>query len=260
MESFDAPAVSGLSGRVAVITGAGQGLGRAFAHAFAAAGAIPIIAEVDAAKAAKVATEISALKRRVLAVPCDVTDGDSVAAMAKRVLTEFGHIDILVNNAAIFSTIVMRPFDEIPLSEWERVLRVNVTGVFLCCAAVAPIMREARWGRIINMSSGAVTLGRPNYLHYVTSKSALIGMTNSLARELGGSGITVNAIMPGPIFTEIPRATVTPEQKEKLVAAQCIARPQTPDDLLGTVLFLASDASAFLTGQSITVDGGCTHP
>jgi NAD(P)-dependent dehydrogenase (short-subunit alcohol dehydrogenase family) len=154
----------------------------------------------------------------------------------------------------------MRPFDEIALSEWERVLRVNVTGVFLCSAAVAPIMREARWGRIINMSSGAVTLGRPNYLHYVTSKSALIGMTNSLARELGGYGITVNAIMPGPVFTEIPRATVTPEQKEKLVAAQCIARPQTPADLLGTVLFLASDASAFLTGQSITVDGGCAHP
>jgi NAD(P)-dependent dehydrogenase (short-subunit alcohol dehydrogenase family) len=129
-----------------------------------------------------------------------------------------------------------------------------------CFAAAATIMRKAQWGRIINMSSGAVTLGRPNYLHYVTSKSALVGMTNSLARELGGHGITVNAIMPGPVFTEIPRATVTPEQKERLVAAQCIQRPQKPDDLFGTVLFLASDASAFLTGQSITVDGGCTHP
>jgi 3-oxoacyl-[acyl-carrier protein] reductase len=260
MDSFDAPAVAGLNGRVAVITGAGQGLGRAFAHAFAAAGAVPIIAEVDAAKAEKVAAEIATMQRRALPVRCDVADASSVAAMTKRVVAEFGRIDILVNNAAIFSTIVMRPFDEIPLPEWERVMRVNITGVFLCCAAVAPIMRQARWGRIINMSSGAVTLGRPNYLHYVTSKSALVGMTNSLARELGGHGITVNAIMPGPVFTEIPRATVTPEQKQKLVAAQCIARPQTPDDLLGTVLFLASDASAFLTGQSITVDGGCTHP
>src|SRR5262249_41369398 len=155
----------------------------------------------DEAKAANVEGEIAALQRRALAVPCDVADADSVAALTKRVLAEFGRIDILVNNAAIFSTIVMRPFDEISLSEWERMLRVNVTGVFLCCAAVAPIMREARWGRIINMSSGAVTLGRPNYLHYVTSKSALIGMTNSLARELGGYGITVNAIMPGPVFT-----------------------------------------------------------
>jgi NAD(P)-dependent dehydrogenase (short-subunit alcohol dehydrogenase family) len=260
ISSFDSPVTDGLRGRVAVVTGAGQGLGRAFAHAFAAAGAVPVIAEVDDAKAARVEAEITALQRRALAVRCDVAEPDSVAAMAKRVLGEFGRIDILVNNAAIFSTLAMRPFDQIPLAEWERVLRVNVTGVFLCCGAVVPVMREAKWGRIINMSSGAVTLGRPNYLHYIASKSALIGMTNSMARELGGFGITVNAIMPGPVFTEVPRATVTPEQKERLVAAQCIQRPQTPDDLLGTVLFLASEASAFVTGQSITVDGGCTHP
>lgn len=260
MSSFDQAVTTDVRGRVAVITGAGQGLGRAFAHAFAAAGAIPVIAEVDGAKGAKVEAEIAALQRRALAVPCDVTEPQSVAAMATRVLSEFGRIDILVNNAAIFSTLVMRPFDQIPLAEWERVMRVNVTGVFLCCGAVVPAMRQARWGRIINMSSGAVTLGRPNYLHYIASKSALIGITNSMARELGGYGITVNAIMPGPVFTEIPRATVTPEQKERLVAAQCIQRPQIPDDLVGTILFLASDASAFLTGQSITIDGGCTHP
>jgi NAD(P)-dependent dehydrogenase (short-subunit alcohol dehydrogenase family) len=257
---IDKVIASGLEGRVAFVTGAGQGLGRAFAHAFAAAGAIPVIAEIDAAKAERVAGEIVRLHRRAFAVPCDVGDDLSVAAAVDRVQREFGRIDILVNNAAIFSTLAMRPFEEIPLDEWEKVMRVNVTGVFLCSRAITPVMRNARWGRIINLSSGAVTLGRPNYLHYVASKSAIIGMTNSMARELGGHGITVNAIMPGPVFTEIPRATVSPEQKEKLVAAQCIHRPETPEDLVGTVLFLASDASAFVTGQSITVDGGCTHP
>jgi 3-oxoacyl-[acyl-carrier protein] reductase len=120
-------------------------------------------------------------------------------------------------------------------------------------------MRRTKWGRIINMASGAVTLGRPNYLHYITSKAALVGMTRSMARELGCDGITVNAILPGATFTEIERKTVTPEQKERIVAMQCIPRPEVPEDLIGTVLFLASDASAFLTGQALTVDGGATH-
>ncbi|MBI3707807.1 MAG: 3-oxoacyl-ACP reductase FabG [Proteobacteria bacterium] len=251
---------TGLEGRVAIITGAGQGIGRVFAGAFAAAGGIPVVAEIDAAKAQQVADEIAAGGARARAVTTDVADPASVQTMADIVLRELGRIDILVNNAAIFSTIKMRPFDEIPLEEWERVLRVNVTGVFLASRAVAPAMRRAGWGRIINMSSGAVTLGRPNYLHYIASKAALIGMTRSMARELGGHGITVNAILPGATFTEIRRETVTPQQKEAIVAMQCIKRPETPQDLVGAVLFLASPASAFVTGQSITVDGGCTHP
>ena len=139
-------------------------------------------------------------------------------------------------------------------------LRVNVTGPFLCARAILPLMRRNKWGRIVNMASGAVTLGRPNYLHYIASKSALVGMTHSMARELGADGITVNAVLPGATFTEIPRKTVTPEQKERIVAMQCIARPQVPDDLVGVILFLASDASAFMTGQALTVDGGATHP
>jgi 3-oxoacyl-[acyl-carrier protein] reductase len=180
--------------------------------------------------------------------------------MAKEVEAEFGRIDILINNAAIFSTLEMRPFDQIPLAEWEAVLRVNVTGAFLCAQAVVGAMRRARFGRIINMASGAVSLGRPNYLHYITSKAALDGMTRSLARELGPHGITVNAILPGATFTEIERKTVTPEQKERIIAMQCIPRPEGPDDLVGTALFLASDAASFLTGQALTVDGGATHP
>jgi 3-oxoacyl-[acyl-carrier protein] reductase len=179
--------------------------------------------------------------------------------MIETVERRHGRIDILINNAGVFSTLDMRPFDQIPLEEWELVLRVNVTGPFLCSRAVLPAMRRAKWGRIVNMASGAVTMGRPNYLHYIASKSALAGMTGSMARELGADGITVNAILPGATFTEIERKTVSPEQKERIVAQQCINRPETPDDLVGTVLFLSSDASAFLTGQCLTVDGGATH-
>jgi NAD(P)-dependent dehydrogenase (short-subunit alcohol dehydrogenase family) len=249
-----------LEDRVAIITGAGQGIGRAFAKAFAAQGAIAVIAERNRERGEAVAAEIAVAGGRSRAITTDVADPDSVAAMAKAVDSEFGRIDILINNAAIFSTLEMRPFDQIPLEEWEAVLKVNVTGAFLCTRAVVGAMRLARFGRIINMASGAVTLGRPNYLHYITSKAALDGMTRSLARELGPHGITVNAILPGATFTEIERKTVTPEQKERIIALQCIPRPEGPDDLVGTALFLASDAAAFLTGQALTVDGGATHP
>lgn len=247
-------------GRVAIVTGAGQGIGRAFAKAFAQVGAIPIIAERNTDKGRAVEQEIANAGDKALFVEVDVAEPKSVERLARDVERRFGRIDILVNNAAVFSTLEMRPFDQIPLEEWETVLRVNVTGPFLCARAVLPMMRRCGWGRIVNMASGAVTLGRPNYLHYIASKAALIGMTRSMARELGRDGITVNAILPGATFTEIERKTVTPAQKEVIVAQQCIARPQIPDDLIGALLFLSSDAAAFVTGQAITVDGGATHP
>ena len=243
-----------MKGRVAIITGAGQGLGRAFAHGFAAQGAVPVIAEINEDKGRAVAAETGGLYVRT-----DVSDPASVDAMARAVLDAYGRIDVLVNNAAIFSTLEMRPFEEISLDEWERVLRVNLTGPFLCARAVASAMRKAGWGRIINIASAAVSLDRPNYLHYIASKAGLAGMTNSLARELGPHGITVNAILPGATFTEIPRKTVTPEQKKAIVGMQCIPRPEVPEDLVGVVLFLASPASGFVTGQALTVDGGATH-
>jgi NAD(P)-dependent dehydrogenase (short-subunit alcohol dehydrogenase family) len=244
--------------RVVIITGAGQGIGRVFAKAFARAGSRVVIAELNEKRAASVSEEILEAGGESLAVTTDVADPNSVNEMIEVVADDWGRIDVLINNAGIFSTLEMRPFDQIPLDEWEQVLRVNLTGPFLCARAVLPAMRKARWGRIINIASGAVRLGRPNYLHYIATKAALAGMSLSMARELGPDNITVNAILPGATFTEIERKTVTPEQKERIIAMQCVPRAETPQDLVGIALFLASDASSFVTGQNINLDGGVT--
>ena len=207
-----------LTGRVAMITGGGQGIGRAYALAFAEAGACAVIAERNTESAERVAAEVRAAGGRALACVTDVASADSAAAAVAATLEEYGRLDILINNAGIFSTIKMRPFTEIPLDEWEQVLRVNITGPFLMARAVAGPMKQQGYGRIVNMGSAAVTMGRPNYLHYITSKSALVGMSRSLARELGAYGITVNTILPGAVDTEIVRETVTPEQKKAMIA------------------------------------------
>jgi 3-oxoacyl-[acyl-carrier protein] reductase len=256
--NLDGVAFPSLKARVVIITGAGQGIGRVFAKAFAKAGARVVIAELNDAKAAAVSKEIMAAGGEVLAVTTDVADEASIKEMVEIVEAEYGRIDVLINNAGIFSILEMRPFDQIPVDEWEGVLRVNLTGPFLCARAVLPAMRRAKWGRIINIGSGAVRLGRPNYLHYIASKAALAGMALSMARELGADGITVNTILPGATFTEIERKTVTPAQKERIVAMQCVPRPEVPEDLVGAALFLASEASGFVTGQSINLDGGAT--
>ena len=241
-----------LRGRLALVTGAGQGLGRAFAARLLADGARVVIADLDEVKAKAVAAELGegAYAHRV-----DVADEASVAALADRV-AELGSVDILVNNASIFSTLEMRPFEEIPLAEWSTVLEVNVTGGFLCCRQFVPGMRAAGYGKIINISSATVLIGRPHYLHYVTSKAAVIGMTRAMATELGPDGIRVNAVMPGATQTEVPRRTVTADQAERIVAAQAIKRREVPEDLVGVVSFLASADSDFITGQAINVDGG----
>jgi NAD(P)-dependent dehydrogenase (short-subunit alcohol dehydrogenase family) len=247
-----------LKDRVVIITGAGQGIGRVFAKAFALAGARVVIAERNEKTAASVATEILKASGQALAITTDVGDPASIAEMIELVEDEYDRIDVLINNAGIFSTLEMRPFDQIPLEEWEQVLRINLTGPFLCARAVLPAMRRAKWGRIINIGSGAVRLGRPNYLHYIAAKSALMGMSLSMARELGPDNITVNAILPGATFTEIERKTVTQAQKERIIAMQCVPRAEVPEDLVGAALFLASDAAVFVTGQNINLDGGVT--
>jgi len=246
--------------RVVLITGAAQGIGRELARQFAAAGAMAVVADLDIVKAEQVIQEIKDAGGEGLAVEVDVADEASVGAMVDAVIEKLGRVDVLINNASIFATIEKGPFDQIPVAQWEHVLKVNITGTYLCVRAVAEHMRKAGFGRIINVSSDAVTRGTANYLHYVTSKSALIGMTNSLARELGGHGITVNCIRPGSVATEVERVVnPTIEVRQRAASLQCIPRGMVPSDLVGIMFFLATPASAFVTGQTIACDGGYTH-
>jgi NAD(P)-dependent dehydrogenase (short-subunit alcohol dehydrogenase family) len=248
-----------LTGRVVVITGGGQGIGRQYALSLASAGAIAVVAELHAGNAERVVAEIRGAGGTALALPLDVADYAACERMASEVMRAFGRIDVLVNNAAIFSTLKKAAFDEIPLAEWDTVLRVNINGTYYCSRAVLPMMRAAGWGRLINVSTSAVNLGGVDYLHYTTSKAALLGMTNSLAREVGKYGITVNCIVPGATETEIPRESFNEKVAVNVAARQCIPRTQTPQDIVGLVMFLASPASEFITGQTIAVNGGLTH-
>ena len=244
-----------VEGRVVMITGAGQGIGRAYALKFAEAGAIPVIAEIDGAKGDAVAAEIAAAGA-ALAIRTDVTDPAAVKAAVAATLDRFGRIDVLINNAAIFVTLGRQPFWEIDLEEWRAVMDVNITGCFICASAVAGPMRAAGGGRIINISSSTVPQGIPGFTHYVTSKSALIGMTRCMARELGDANIAVNAVLPGMIETEIENAGRNDAGRAAVISHQSLKRQQEPMDMVGTLLFLSSPASGFMTGQSLCVDGG----
>ncbi|MEV5745700.1 SDR family NAD(P)-dependent oxidoreductase [Microbispora rosea] len=245
-----------LADRVAVITGSGQGIGREFAEAFAAAGATVVVADLDGENAEKVAAQLRAGGAQALGLGVDVSDETAVTRMIEAAVAEFGRIDVLVNGAAIFSTLTMKPFEEIGADEWRKVIDVNVNGVFLCCRAVSATMRAQGSGTIVNISSSTVLGGRPNYLHYVTSKAAVVGMTRSLARELGPAGINVNVIMPGSVETGIPRDSARPEAVEQIVGNQALKRRIVSADIAGAAVFLASDAASMITGQSLVVDGG----
>lgn len=245
-----------VAGQVVMITGAGQGIGRTYAKHFAAHGAIPVIAEINGEKGAAVAEEITAAGGQALAIRTDVTDPESVRSAVRATLEAHGKIDCLINNAALFVTLGRQPFWEIDLDEWRTVMDVNITGCFICASAVAGPMREAGQGSIINISSSTVPLGIPGFSHYVASKSALIGLTRTMARELGDAGVRVNAVLPGMIETEVENTARTDQSRAAVINHQSLKRQQEPEDMAGTLLFLASPASAFMTGQSICVDGG----
>lgn len=243
-----------LKSRVVIITGAARGIGKAMATACIAEGAAVTVADTLGDLAAETATELGH-NGQALAVRTDVTDWDSVKAMADATIERFGRIDVLINNAAMLSGVARRSFEEIEESEWDRMMAVNVKGSWLCCRAVIPQMRKQGYGKIVNISSDTVLSGVPGLLHYVSSKGALVAFTRSLAREVGAHGVTVNAIAPG--FTETAAAMEHgTEASERNVRDRALKRRQVPEDLVGTVLYLASGDSDFMTGQLLAVNGG----
>lgn len=247
-----------LKDRIAIVTGAAQGLGRAYALALAAEGAKVVVADI--LKEAEVVEAIRQAGGEAINVPTDVADEGSVQSMVETAIQQFGGVDILVNNAAIFVAVYpLKEFEAISVAEWDKVMAVNLRGVFLCCKAVVPYMRRQHYGRIINISSSVFWRGIPGFLHYAASKAGVIGLTRSLSHELGQYGITVNSIAPG--YTQSEGVIRVQDEglgqdPHQIAAAQAIARPQVPEDLIGAIKFLASDDSAFITGQTIVVDGG----
>ena len=249
-----------LDGKVAIVTGGGHGIGKAYCQALAESGAAVVVAEVDGDAAERTASALRSAGSRALEVQTDVADERGTQAMAQRTLDAFGRIDVLVNNAAVFATIPISrvPLEEISIDEWDRVMAVNLRGIFLCCKAVLPAMRQQGYGKIINISSGTALSGSPTRIHYVTSKGGVLSFTRTLAREVGPSGIRVNAIAPGSTLSEENPTDDVIRLRQQRLEDRAIARVQLPSDLVGTVIFFASPASDFITGQTLVVDGGST--
>jgi NAD(P)-dependent dehydrogenase (short-subunit alcohol dehydrogenase family) len=241
-----------LEGRVAIVTGGSRNIGAVYSKRLAAEGARVVIADV--LDGSEVAKEIETAKGQAIALKVDVSKEEDTIRMAEETVKRFGRIDILVNNAAIFLSINRRPFYDLSAEEWDQLSSVNIKGPFLCAKSVFPQMKKQNSGKIINISSTTALAGTPLFLHYVTSKAALIGMTRGMAREVGKFGICVNAIAPG--LVEHEGQTVPKEFTEFQLKARSLKRLQTPDDLIGTLIYLSSSDSDFVTGQTLVVDGG----
>jgi len=245
-----------LEGRCAVVTGGAQGIGAAYALALAKEGAKVVIADVaDVTRAVDAVRKIGAV---ALGVACDVSNYEACVAMVDASVKAFGRVDILVNNAALFASIQRKPFEQLSQEEWDNVMAVNVRGPFNTVKAVLPQMKKQKYGKIINVSSATVFSGTPGMLHYVTSKGAVLAFTRALAREVGSHGIIVNGIAPGLTMSEglLSQRDILEPFAKVAMASRALKREQVPDDLTGTLLYLASPASDFMTGQTITVDGG----
>ncbi len=244
------------SGKVAIVTGGAMGIGRSIVEGFLDEGAKVVVADRTGAQEA--ATQMDDGSDRVTGVTCDVSSQADTEKMAQVALEAFGRIDVLVNNAGIYSSLEPKPFEDLDIAEWKQVLEVNVLGQALASRAVVPTMRAQGDGRIINISSGTPFKGVPYMLHYVASKGAINAMTKALAKELGAAGILVNAVAPG--FTMSNGVLSNPVQLEKLqeisLKSRVIQRDQLPEDVVGAVIYFASQGSAFVTGQTLVVDGG----
>jgi 3-oxoacyl-[acyl-carrier protein] reductase len=247
-----------MTGKTVIVTGAGHGIGRAYAMRLAAEEANVVVADLDGPATQEVADAIETDGGRGLPVQVDVASSSSAQALVEQAIERFGGIDGLVNNAAIFATIPISRvgFEMIDEAEWDLVMSVNVKGVWNCCKAVAPAMRARGGGSIVNISSASILHAGGGRLHYVASKAAVLGISRVLARELGGDNIRVNTIAPGNTLSEADPTPAIVALREAAIAARSLRRLQTPADLVGAVLFLLSDDAAFVTGQMLVVDGG----
>jgi 3-oxoacyl-[acyl-carrier protein] reductase len=237
-----------IKGKVVIVTGGAQGLGKTYCEALAREGAKVVAVDV--------AGEVEQGYGSVFGVRADITNEDDLSRMVAKTVNKFGAIDALVNNAAIYAGLEAKHFTEIDQDEWDRVMRVNIKGAWLCTKAVVPEMRKQKKGKVINISSGTVFGATPGLLHYITSKAAIIGMTRGMARELGDDNICVNCVAPGMTWNEASRGMFSEERALRSAQRRCLKRLEQPDDLAGAVKFLVSDESDFITGQTILVDGG----
>jgi NAD(P)-dependent dehydrogenase (short-subunit alcohol dehydrogenase family) len=241
-----------LDGKVAIVTGGAQGIGRAIAGGLSRAGARLVVADLQNAE------EAAGSYPDGVGVTVDVSSEEDTARLVRETVKRCGSVDVLVNNAGLYASLAMRPFTEIPLDEWNRVMEVNVASMFLTSRAVVPVMRDQGGGKIVNISSGTPFRGVPFLLHYVTSKGAIVAFTRALAKELGKDSIHVNCVAPG--FTMSDGVMAHPEVVEQLreasVSARAIQRDQLPEDVVGAVVFLCSPAADFVTGQTMVIDGG----
>ena len=238
--------------KVVIITGGGGGIGRTLAKRFAQEGAKVVIAQRSAELGDKLVSEIVKNGYSAHFLQTDISKESSTQSMAAKTIEKYGRIDVLLNNATVsLASLGPKPFDHISVEEWDQVMAVNLRGAWLCCKAVVPFMKEQRKGKIINTSSAAWDMGNIAFLHYLTSKAGIVGLTRGLAWELGEWNINVNCVSYGPVITETNREVYLVEQQKADLNQQCIRRPALPEELEGTVMFLASSESDFLTGQTI---------
>jgi 3-oxoacyl-[acyl-carrier protein] reductase len=247
-----------LEGKVVVVTGGGKGIGRAYCLGIAREGGKAVVADLDGEAAAQVTRQIEQAGGQALAIPMDVARSAGCQEMTDRTLGRFGQIDGLINNAAIFLSVPLERGGALDISEeeWDRVMAVNVKGVWLCARAVLPAMQERRQGSIVNISSNMAFQGSLGMIHYVTSKAALVGLSRVLAREMGPFNIRVNTLAPGLTLSEDNPTEDTIRSNEQVASGRVLQRIERPEDLVGTALYLLSDLSSFVTGQAILVNGG----
>jgi 3-oxoacyl-[acyl-carrier protein] reductase len=247
-----------LANKVAIITGAAHGIGKAYAQRFAEEGAHVVIADIDEQSGDAVAKTLSAAKLSAWSRTTDVRSYSSIEGLVRETVGKFGRIDVLLNNAAIYVTqkLWKGPVEELALEEWDRVIEVNLKGVFLCSKAVIPIMKRQQNGKIINIASGTFFSGSGNMPHYTTAKGGVVALTRVMARQLGGWNINVNCMTPGSTMSEENVTEDVLERRENSVNKRSFKRVETPADIVGTALFLASSDSDFMTGQLLVVEGG----